>query len=521
MLSELPLPYQRWANSRAGTDRQRPALNEINEFSALGKPLDYLADDSLPDPFETLQRNLRIQCSPFEEAQLWSALAYVSAVARGKWLRVGLALHYEGWGLRGKKIWCRWSQTAPEKYDEADQERTWESFERPYRGRPITLRSIYHMSSEAGWKGYQAPPASSQPDAQCEDRSQAEPEPDRPDNSDRTESSRPSESEDIGANASSDQPNDRTASTLRWHGEQDPGANRKWLVKGLLPETGCGLISGQWGTRKTFIALDLALSVMLGTPFAGRRVKRKGGVLFIAPEGASEIPIRLAGLDEAKRSEAKARLPFAWNESCPTLIGKQAVEELVRLAKVAADRMLKEFGLPLVLIIIDTMSAAAGFKDENASAEVQLAMNVLNELSKATGALVLACDHFGKAVDTGTRGSSAKEAAADAVIACLLEKNLAGQVTNPRIAVRKLRGGATGLEIAYRLRPVDLGVDEDGEAITTCVVEWSPEPVTPAPNSKEWPITAGLFRTALIAALEAHGLHIKVRSEGSVVRAST
>jgi hypothetical protein len=191
----------------------------------------------------------------------------------------------------------------------------------------------------------------------------------------------------------------------------------------------------------------------------------------------------------------------------------------VRLAKIAADRMQKEFGLPLVLIVIDTMSAAAGFKDENASAEVQQAMNVLNELSKGTGALVLACDHFGKAVDTGTRGSSAKEAAADVVIACLGEKNLAGQFTNPRISVRKLRGGATGLEIAYRLRQVDLGVDEDGEVITTCVVEWSPEPVTPAPDSKEWPITATLFRTALIAALEAHGLHIKVPSDGSFVRA--
>jgi hypothetical protein len=333
------------------------------------------------------------------------------------------------------------------------------------------------------------------------------------------EGTRPDEAENIKAGANSERPNDKNASTLRWHGEQDPGANRKWLVKGLLPETGCGLISGQWGTRKTFIALDLALSVMLGTPFAGGLVKRKGGVLFIAAEGASEVAIRVAGLDEAKRSWAEGKLPFAWNESCPTLVGKDAVNQLMRLAKEAADRMQKAFGLPLALIVIDTMSAAAGFKDENASAEVQQAMNVLNVLSKGTGALVLACDHFGKAVETGTRGSSAKEAAADVVIACLGEKNSAGLFTNPRICVRKLRGGATGLEFAYRLRQVDLGVDEDGEAITTCVIEWSPEPITPAPDSKEWPISAMPFRAALIAALGAHGLDIKVRSDGTVVRA--
>jgi hypothetical protein len=35
---------------------------------------------------------------------------------------------------------------------------------------------------------------------------------------------------------------------LIWHGEVDPISERKWLVEGLLPETGVALISGQWGT---------------------------------------------------------------------------------------------------------------------------------------------------------------------------------------------------------------------------------------------------------------------------------
>ncbi|HEV7982716.1 MAG TPA: AAA family ATPase, partial [Xanthobacteraceae bacterium] len=44
---------------------------------------------------------------------------------------------------------------------------------------------------------------------------------------------------------------------LRWHGEKDPSAKRLWLVKHLLPQIGVGLIAGQWGTAKTFVALDL------------------------------------------------------------------------------------------------------------------------------------------------------------------------------------------------------------------------------------------------------------------------
>src|SRR3954464_3207910 len=83
---------------------------------------------------------------------------------------------------------------------------------------------------------------------------------------------------------------------LRWHGEVDPNADRAWLIRDLIPETGKGLLSGQWGTGKTFGALDLSASVMTGQLFAGRRVVRQGGVLFVAAEGAYEIPIRLQGL---------------------------------------------------------------------------------------------------------------------------------------------------------------------------------------------------------------------------------
>jgi RecA-family ATPase len=216
---------------------------------------------------------------------------------------------------------------------------------------------------------------------------------------------------------------------LRWHGQENPNINRKWLVKHLLPEIGAGLISGQWGTAKTFVAIDLSISVMTGNPFAARSVKRKGGVLFMAAEGASEIPIRVSGLIETKLPEHKGKLPFAWAESCPMLMVNGAVEQLARIAREAADHMQAAFGMELVLIIIDTMSAAAGFKDENASSEGQFAMNVLNDLSRRTGALVLACDHFGKAIETGTRGTSAKEASADVIVACLGEKTQAGNVT--------------------------------------------------------------------------------------------
>ena len=202
---------------------------------------------------------------------------------------------------------------------------------------------------------------------------------------------------------------------LFWHGDRQDQEARAWLIDKLLPETGAGLMSGQWGTAKTFVAVDISASVMTATPFAGRPVSRRGGVLFVAAEGASEIPIRLDGVVEQKlRPTSLAagatgnpldanldRLPFAWIEECPPLKDDDAFERLVAAALQAAANIKEQFDLPLVLIVIDTLNAAANFKDGNDAAEGQFVMNRLQELSRRTGALTLAVDHFGKAVETG------------------------------------------------------------------------------------------------------------------------
>src|SRR5262249_14548418 len=47
-----------------------------------------------------------------------------------------------------------WSRKAPEKYHEPDQTKTWESFDRPYDGQPITVATIFHLAKEFGWRDF-------------------------------------------------------------------------------------------------------------------------------------------------------------------------------------------------------------------------------------------------------------------------------------------------------------------------------------------------------------------------------
>jgi AAA domain len=308
-----------------------------------------------------------------------------------------------------------------------------------------------------------------------------------------------------------------------WHGDVDVELRRRYLVKKLIPETGTGLLPGQWGTYKTFAALDLAGAVMAGTTFAGHQVKRRGGVLFIAVEGREEIPIRLEALNQAKCGGAE-RLPFFCLDDCSRLLEKDAGDKIAASANAVAAEMQQRFGLPLALIIVDTVAAGAGYAksgDENDAAIAQRIMDTLARISKLTRAFVLAVDHFGKAAETGTRGSSAKESFADVVLALLGEKELSGGVKNPRMTARKRRGGPSGEEFAFGAQLVSMGTDEDGDPIDTLVLEWGGEVEPPAAgddDEKRWSTKDGrLLRSAMMSLLAEQATELQI--DGAPVRA--
>jgi hypothetical protein len=310
----------------------------------------------------------------------------------------------------------------------------------------------------------------------------------------------------------------------RWHGEVDLKDTRKWLVQDLLPETGAGLIAGQWGTYKTFVALDLAAAVMSMAPFIKFPVRRQGGVLFFACESQSEISIRLAAVVKAKCNGLE-KAPFAWVDTCPRLLDPDASKVLTDMVNDAADKMMRDFGLPVALVIIDTAGKAAGYAksgDENDAALAKIMMKALATASVETGALFLAVDHFGKDVTTGTRGSSSKEDDADVVLALLGTKDQTGAVTNTRLCARKRRSGPSGEEFPFRTRVEDMGADETGLAITTLTIEWLPQAEgglgRVKPKAEAWSKSLRLLRQTLMNVLVDQGTEMRPFLDGPMMR---
>ena len=314
------------------------------------------------------------------------------------------------------------------------------------------------------------------------------------------------------------------------YGDPDPRPIKSWAIKRLMPAIGHGVLAGQWGTYKTFTVFDLAACLMTGQPFLGYPVKRQCGVLLLAAEGADEVRLRMQAVVNAKCGNMP-RAPFCWYETAPVLLHKDSVNLLVAMGEQAAASIQVEFGLPLGLVVIDTMAVAAGYREqgaENDSAVVAAVMRVLKDVAERLSCFVLGIDHYGKNVDAGVKGSVNKETPCDLVLACLGERERNGFVANPRLAVRKCRGGVQGREFPFTTRTVELSEkDEDGEAITTLVLDWQPvQPGGAQPQTDPWAQgrkqeqrTAALrLKRVLMGILADQGVELPIPPDGPAVR---
>ena len=299
----------------------------------------------------------------------------------------------------------------------------------------------------------------------------------------------------------------------------------------MLYQVGVALIAGQWGTYKTFVAIDLAASVMTKTPFAGRNVNRQGGVLFIAAEGQAQVRIRIKGVaigkvaltspgEDAVKVDPK-KMPFVWAKSSPRLADPKALDELRAMANEAARGMKERFGLPLALIFIDALMPAAQFKDADKSTESRQVMDMLAALARELELSIAVIDHFGKDVSTGTRNASTKEDAADTILALLGERSLEGKLSNPRMALRKVKGSEQGVEFPFEPREVTVGEKDDARPITTFVIDWRTTAAAHSPKTpKQWPASLRIFQRALDKTLGDRGKRMRPFADGPEVLAA-
>lgn len=239
--------------------------------------------------------------------------------------------------------------------------------------------------------------------------------------------------EDVGAEiASGEEPDpfDLDAARIGDLLDTDPPP-RDWIIPDFLSRGVVGILIAPGGTGKSFLTLQLAVSVASGIPWLGMDIQKWGSVaLFSAEDDRDELHRRLKRVVEDCRSRTDTMFDVAgWSEW-----DKRLRENFFAFDRVGCDNRLTRsvdrstvltsmsdqiievvhrLPEPPALIILDPLSRFDG-GEPNSNADATRLIECAEKIRKATGASVLMVHHVAKSAmsnpDSGqeaARGASA------------------------------------------------------------------------------------------------------------------
>jgi len=222
-----------------------------------------------------------------------------------------------------------------------------------------------------------------------------------------------------------------------------------YVVKGVFQRGSYAEVFGAPGEGKTFVALDLAYNIAAGTPWMGRKV-HGGPVLYLPYEGRGGLVNRAKAL---RQRYGDAEVPLYFGHA-PFNIREAA-------GRRDLGALMAQMPAKPVMIVFDTFAKALMGGDENSAQDVGSFNNAIEALIANTGACVVIVHHSGKDKSKGARGSSALLGALDTEI----------EIDSGQVIARKQRDIELGEPVGFKLVPMVIGQDQDGDDLTSCVVD--------------------------------------------------
>lgn len=181
----------------------------------------------------------------------------------------------------------------------------------------------------------------------------------------------------------------------------------EFLIGDLIETDALGLIFGDPGCGKSFLAVDLGLCVATGAPFHGRDVMQ-GAVFLIAGEGHNGLTRRFAAWAK-EQGRSLAGVPLFKSERAAQFLDGASAKAVAD----AVDALAKDHGPPR-LIIVDTVARNFGAGDENSTQDMSNFIVAMDDLkARYPGSVLLLVHHSGHADKGRARGAMALKGALD------------------------------------------------------------------------------------------------------------
>jgi hypothetical protein len=191
-----------------------------------------------------------------------------------------------------------------------------------------------------------------------------------------------------------------------------------YLVEDLIQISGIYAIYGKPGCKKTFIVLDIAMTIGALSAYEikqevkitwhGKEVEH-GCVFYVWAEGQSGIRKRMTAWRQHHQRLGQGHSVVVLNKSV-NLRDKKDVVALLRDIEEAEEST----GLKVKLIVFDTLSRCSGNANINMPGEMAELVTSLERIKAKTSAAILLIHHEGKEASRGMMGATTLQGAVDA-----------------------------------------------------------------------------------------------------------
>jgi hypothetical protein len=179
--------------------------------------------------------------------------------------------------------------------------------------------------------------------------------------------------------------------------ETPPALVDRLMIAGTL----AALVSKP-GMGKSFVALDLALSIAAGLPQVyGLPLRRSGPVVYVIGEGGGRFKLRVKAWKQHYGIDRS--LPFRWTNGPINLLETAEVDRFIE-----AIREIRPS-----LVVVDTLSRCLVGADENSQQDMTKAVASLDRIRTSVDGLTVLVLHHLNAAGTRERGSTVLNGAVD------------------------------------------------------------------------------------------------------------
>lgn len=229
---------------------------------------------------------------------------------------------------------------------------------------------------------------------------------------------------------------------------------RQWLVPGMVPQRTVTLFSGDGGTGKSLLALQMAVAAVAGTSWIGRSVQQGSALLISAEDDDDELHRRL---DDILRAEGRSYDDVA-GLTLRSLAGEDALLAVDSQLALMETTLFKELERRAAndapaLIVIDTLADVYP-ANENDRAKVRQFVGILRGLAIRQKCAVVLLGHpslTGLNSGSGTSGSTAWHNSVRSRLYLHRVIDEQGYESDSRkrvLSIKKQNYGETGTEIA-------------------------------------------------------------------------